>query len=65
MLKCLRCQDAAFILGLKNSTGAHGAEIEFQIARMKKSTHSEAGQKVKCFLWDGLDIFFFLSVMET
>lgn len=46
-----------FYFGFKDSTGRHGSEIEFQIARMKKSTHSETGRKVKSFLGDGQDIF--------
>lgn len=33
--------------------------MEFQIAGMKKFTHSETGQKVKSFLGDGQDVFFF------
>lgn len=36
-----------FYFGFKDSTGRHGSEIEFQIAGMKKTTHSETGQKVK------------------
>ncbi len=46
-----------FYLGFKGSTGRHGSEIEFQIAGMKKSIHSETGRKVKSFLGDGQDTF--------
>lgn len=46
-----------FYFGFKDSTGRHESEIEFQIAGMKKSTHSETGRKVKSFLGDGQDIF--------
>lgn len=48
----------SFYFGFKDSTGRHGSEIEFQIAGMKKSTHSETGLKVKSFLEDSQDIFF-------
>lgn len=37
----------SFYFGFKDSTGRHVSEMEFQIAGMKKSTHSETGQKVK------------------
>lgn len=46
-----------FYLGFKDSIGRHGSEIKFQIAGIKKSTHSETGRKVKSFLGDGQDIF--------
>lgn len=50
----------SFYFGFKDSTGRHGSEMEFQIAWMKKSTHSETGQKVTSFLGDGQDVFFLL-----
>jgi len=41
----------SFYFGFKDSTGRHVSEMEFRIAGMKKSTHSETGQRSK-------DVFF-------